>query len=101
MNSSFLENYRAKHQHPLNHLTHAIGIPLIIISLPLLPFNWHWALGLFIIGWLFQFLGHFIEGNKPAFYGNPIYLLVGPIWLLKKTGAVFGLATERETSRRR
>ena len=35
MPESFVENYKAKHQHPLNKLSHSIGIPLILISLPL------------------------------------------------------------------
>ena len=30
------------------------------------------------------FLGHRIEGNKPAFFQGPIYLLVGPIWVAKE-----------------
>jgi hypothetical protein len=29
MPSSFVENYREKHKHPLNKLTHAVGIPTI------------------------------------------------------------------------
>ena len=43
MSESFIENYKAKHQHPLNQLTHSIGIPLIVISLPL--FSLQLALG--------------------------------------------------------
>jgi len=31
MSDSFIENYKAKHQHPLNKLTHSIGIPMIVI----------------------------------------------------------------------
>ena len=84
MAESFIENYKAKHRHPLNKLSHSIGIPLIVISLPLFFLNWRWALGLFIIGWAFQFLGHLIEGNQPAFFSNPLYLLVGPWWLLRR-----------------
>ena len=84
MPESFIENYKAKHRHPLNKLSHTIGIPLIVISLPLFFFNWRWALGLFIVGWVFQFLGHLIEGNRPAFFRNPLYLLVGPWWLLRR-----------------
>src|SRR5688572_32679892 len=71
MSESFVENYKAKHKHPLNKLTHSIGIPMIVISLPLFCFNWRWALGLFIVGWILQFVGHAIEGNQPAFFKNP------------------------------
>ena len=91
MTESFIANYKAKHQHPLNKLSHSIGIPLIVISLPLFFFSWRWALGLFIAGWAFQFLGHAIEGNQPAFYKNPLYLLVGPLWLLRRVARAIGL----------
>ena len=91
MADSFKENYKAKHRHPLNKLSHSIGIPLIAVSVPLFFFNWRWALGLFIAGWILQFVGHMIEGNQPAFFTNPIYLLVGPLWLLKRAGAAVGL----------
>jgi uncharacterized membrane protein YGL010W len=91
MPTSFIENYKEKHRHPLNHLTHAIGIPMIVVSLPLFFFNWRWALGLFVLGWVFQFLGHFIEGNRPAFFSNPVYLIVGPVWLARKALAAIGL----------
>ena len=91
MPESFVENYKAKHQHPLNKLSHVIGIPLIAISLPLFFFSWRWALALFVVGWVFQFIGHAIEGNQPAFFTNPVYLLVGPLWLLRRTAAAIGL----------
>ena len=91
MSESFIENYKAKHTHPLNKLTHSIGIPMIVISLPLFAFNWRWALGLFMFGWILQFLGHAIEGNQPAFFKSPFYLLVGPWWLLRRVAASIGL----------
>jgi len=88
-----MENYKEKHQHPLNKLCHSIGIPMIVISLPLFFFiPWYWALTLFVVGWIFQFVGHAIEGNQPAFFKNPMYLLVGPMWLLRRIGQAFGLS---------
>ena len=92
MTESFLENYKAKHRHPLNRLAHSVGIAFIVISLPLLFFNWRWALVLFVVGWVLQFIGHAIEGNRPAFFRNPVYLLVGPWWLLRRAAAALGLA---------
>jgi len=92
MAESFIENYKAKHQHPVNKLLHNIGIPMIVISLPLFFFNWRWALGLFIVGWIFQLAGHAIEGNQPAFFRNPVYLLVGPLWLARRAAAAIGLS---------
>jgi uncharacterized membrane protein YGL010W len=91
MSESFIENYKAKHQHPLNKLAHTIGIPLIVLSLPVFFFNWRWALVTFGVGWAFQFLGHLIEGNQPAFFKNPMYLLVGPWWLVRRAASAVGL----------
>jgi uncharacterized membrane protein YGL010W len=90
MPDAFIENYQAKHRHPLNKLAHSVGIPLIVISLPLFFFNRRWAPGLFIVGWVFQFIGHAIEGNRPAFFRNPFYLLVGPWWLWRRAAARVG-----------
>lgn len=94
MAESFMENYKAKHRHPLNRLTHSIGIPMIVISLPVLFFNWRWALALFVVGWILQFLGHLIEGNQPAFFRNPVYLIVGPLWLVRRAGMALGLVKQ-------
>lgn len=88
---SFIENYKTKHRHPLNKLCHFIGIPMILVSLPLFFVNWRWALALFVVGWVFQFAGHAIEGNQPAFFRNPIYLLVGPLWLVRRAAKAVGL----------
>lgn len=85
--SSFLDEYKAKHQHPMNKLTHSIGIPMIIVSLVVVFLNWKIGVTLFVIGWIFQFIGHAFEGNMPAFFSNPVYLLVGAGWFFKK---VFG-----------
>jgi uncharacterized membrane protein YGL010W len=91
MSNSFMENYKAKHTHPLNKLTHSIGIPMIVLSLPALFVSWRLSLILFIVGWLFQFLGHAIEGNQPAFFRNPVYLIIGPLWILRRGAEVVGL----------
>jgi uncharacterized membrane protein YGL010W len=91
MAQSFFEIYKAKHRHPLNKLTHSIGIPLIVASLPLAVLNWRWALALFVSGWILQFVGHAIEGNQPAFFRNPVYLLIGPWWLLRRFAAAVGI----------
>jgi uncharacterized membrane protein YGL010W len=91
MANSFVDNYKAKHRHPLNKLSHSIGIPMIVVALPLFFLSWRWALALFITGWIFQFIGHAIEGNQPAFFGNPLHLLIGPWWLLRRAAELVGL----------
>jgi uncharacterized membrane protein YGL010W len=43
------------------------------------------ALTLFVLGWIFQFIGHYVyEKRSPAFYRNLAHLLVGPLWILAK-----------------
>ncbi len=43
---------------------------------------WLVYLAVFIITWIFQFIGHKIEGKKPSFLKDLQFLLIGPIWLL-------------------
>ena len=91
MADSFIDNYKAKHQHPVNKLCHVIGIPMIIASWPMFFFNWRWALGMFVSGWILQFVGHAVEGNQPAFFQNQIYFLIGPLWLARRVAEAVGL----------
>ncbi|WBV52708.1 Mpo1 family 2-hydroxy fatty acid dioxygenase [Chryseobacterium gambrini] len=44
--------------------------------------SWMVYLAVFVITWIFQFVGHKIEGKKPFFLKDLQFLLVGPIWLL-------------------
>lgn len=44
--------------------------------------SWIVYLSIFVITWIFQFVGHKIEGKKPSFLKDLQFLLVGPIWLL-------------------
>ena len=44
------------------------------------------SVGLFVVGWIFQFIGHYaFEHRSPAFFRNLVHLLVGPLWILAKT----------------
>jgi uncharacterized membrane protein YGL010W len=46
---------------------------------------WTVALGLFVFGWILQFVGHYAyEKRSPAFLKNLTHLLVGPLWILAK-----------------
>ena len=50
----------------------------------LLPLKWH--VGLHLIGWFFQLLGHYkYEGRSPAFFKSLPQLLIGPIFIFAKT----------------
>ncbi len=42
------------------------------------------AVAVFVIAWIGQFIGHKIEGKKPSFFTDLIYLLIGPLWVLAK-----------------
>lgn len=45
--------------------------------------DWRVSLGLFGVGWIFQFVGHGrYEKHPPAFFSNLAHLLVGPLWVL-------------------
>ncbi|PTT76366.1 MULTISPECIES: DUF962 domain-containing protein [unclassified Chryseobacterium] len=44
--------------------------------------SWMVYLAVFVITWIFQFVGHKIEGKKPSFLKDLQFLLIGPIWLL-------------------
>lgn len=59
---------------------------------------WGWGLGLFFVGWVLQFIGHFYEGKKPAFVDDIAGLIIGPLFVV--TEALFmlnQLASLRET----
>ena len=59
----------------MEHLAYAINIHLNSNS-------WIVYLSIFVITWIFQFVGHKIEGKKPSFLKDLQFLLIGPIWLL-------------------
>jgi uncharacterized membrane protein YGL010W len=43
------------------------------------------SVALFVLGWIFQFVGHYVyEKRSPAFYRNLAHLLVGPLWIVAK-----------------
>jgi len=81
----YMAQYDHEHGSVWNKVLHGIGIPLIFAGLILLVLaRWRWGAACFVGGWVLLFLGHRIEGNNPAFFQGPIYLLVGPIWVAKE-----------------
>lgn len=93
----YLDAYDAAHRNRWNKLTHAIGIPLIVASLVVAFFAWPWAIALFVIGWVFQFIGHACEGNSPKFFQGPVFLVIGPLWVLLEVAAVLRLYRRKPT----
>ncbi|WP_100261080.1 Mpo1 family 2-hydroxy fatty acid dioxygenase [Qipengyuania seohaensis] len=146
-----LASYREFHRDHRNVLTHALGIPMIVLSVevllarPVWEFSgivltpaiaanvlaalWYlrldlkfgllmtallavfafvghqiaqisdlaWLGGgvaLFVIGWLFQFVGHHYEGRKPAFVDDIRSLLVGPLFMVAEGLFALGLCQD-------
>ncbi len=52
------------------------------------------GIGLFVVGWAVQFIGHFYEGRKPAFVDDLIGLLIGPLFLVAEASFYLGLRRE-------
>jgi uncharacterized membrane protein YGL010W len=50
-----------------------------------------WGLGLFFVGWVIQFIGHYFEGSKPAFVDDVIGLAVGPLFIVAELAFFLGL----------
>lgn len=68
----------------------ALGMALIVAAMLFIVYGvslatarpWLvWAI-VFVLAWIGQFVGHRIEGRKPAFFKDLLFLLIGPLWLL-------------------
>lgn len=53
-----------------------------------------WGIGLFVVGWIFQFIGHYFEGRKPAFVDDIMGLAIGPLFVVAEV--VFMLGAKKE-----
>ncbi|MEN2978191.1 DUF962 domain-containing protein [Tistrella bauzanensis] len=72
-------------------LTVAIGDALAVAPMAV----WlGWGLGLFMVGWAFQFAGHYYEGRKPAFLDDLAGLLLGPLFVVAEAAFMVGLRRE-------
>jgi uncharacterized membrane protein YGL010W len=56
-------------------------VGLIVLSFVAMFITWPIAIAAFVVGWIFQFVGHAYEGKSPAFLTNLLHLLVGPLWV--------------------
>ena len=86
----WIRQYGHSHEHPVNRICHTIGIPLIVLSLPLFVVAffadgfWWIPVTLFVVGWIFQFVGHAFEGKPPEFFHDWRFLFVGLRWWVAK-----------------
>jgi len=58
-----------------------LGPPLLIVSI-----------AVFVAAWIGQFVGHALEGRRPAFVDDVRQFLVGPAWLLGDLYRKLGIA---------
>jgi uncharacterized membrane protein YGL010W len=60
---------------------------------------WQISTAAFVIGWIFQLVGHRFEGTKPKFLENLIYLLIGPLYFFEEVfDRVLGVHGESKQS---
>ncbi|MDP9152179.1 MAG: DUF962 domain-containing protein [Myxococcota bacterium] len=88
----YIALYQQEHTQLGTRLTHMIGIPMIVASIPTAFVSLPAAGALFVGGWALQYVGHYIfEKNEPAFYSDPYYLMVGPLWVAAEWMSLMGL----------
>jgi len=86
----WIKQYSQSHQNAVNRICHTIGIPLIALSIPLFVVAlfvegfWQIPLIMFVVGWVFQFVGHWFEGKPPEFFHDWRFLFVGLRWWFAK-----------------
>jgi uncharacterized membrane protein YGL010W len=86
----WIREYGESHQNPVNRRCHAVGIPMITVSVPLFvaaAFRhalWPLPTALFVVGWTFQLVGHAYEHKPPEFLKDGRFLFVGLRWWLDK-----------------
>ena len=49
------------------------------------------GVGMFVVGWVIQFVGHYYEGKKPAFVDDVSGLIVGPLFVVAELAFLVGL----------
>ena len=52
---------------------------------------WQSCLVVFVLAWIGQFYGHKVEGQKPSFFEDIQYLMIGPAWLMSFIYDKFGI----------
>jgi len=85
-------HYDHTHTHPVNRALHMIAIPLGFSSIIVVWFHWIIALLLIPAALALAWLGHIIEGNKPAFLTHPAHVFVAPFWMARK---IFGMGEKK------
>lgn len=66
-------------------------VPMMLILELLRPRFFLLCVGIFVVAWIGQFIGHKIEGKKPSFFRDLFYLLIGPVWTMNSLTAQVGI----------
>jgi uncharacterized membrane protein YGL010W len=56
------------------------------------------GIGLFVVGWVIQFIGHYYEGRKPAFVDDIVGLAIGPLFVTVEAAFLLGLSKDLKQS---
>jgi uncharacterized membrane protein YGL010W len=80
----------------LKNMRVVIAVALMIFPMLLLlewlrPRFFLLSLAIFIVAWIGQFIGHKIEGKKPSFFKDLLFLLIGPIWTVSSFATPLGI----------
>lgn len=51
---------------------------------------------LFVIGWVMQFIGHYLEAQKPAFFDDPTQMLIAPLFLVLEAAVLAGWRKDKQ-----
>ena len=88
-------------------LSLAYGLAMFVIHGALLLVAGHFAtlstlawlgagVGIFVVGWIIQFVGHYYEGRKPAFVDDLIGLAIGPLFVVAELGFLIGMGKKTQ-----
>lgn len=78
-----------------------LGVGMLLVALGIIPLValaarlpwplWLTAVAVFVVAWIGQFVGHYVEGRRPSFFRDLRFLLIGPLWVLAKFYAAIGI----------
>jgi uncharacterized membrane protein YGL010W len=86
-------------------LDRTIGLAMTVVGLAFLlvaaeiarhgsTVGWAAFAALFVVGWVFQLVGHVFEGRRPALVDNLLQALIGPMFLVAEV--VFAMGYSRD-----
>lgn len=88
--------YLTRGQPALGLAVSLVNALLLVLAQALANSTWlagglGWGVGLFVVGWGIQYVGHWYEGRKPALTDDIVGLLVGPMFVVLEALAMVGL----------